>query len=55
MISFNYKINGIAMPCSRDQFIKLISDEVYQPLRADCGSIRRMLIASVTTVKKNNE
>ena len=31
------------------------SDEAYQPLRADCGAIRRMLIASVTTVKKNNE
>ena len=32
-----------------------LPDEAYQPLRADCGAIRRMLIASVTTVKKNNE
>ena len=32
-----------------------LADEAYQPLRTDCGAIRRMLIASVTTVKKNNE
>ena len=32
-----------------------LTDEAFQPLRADCGAIRRMLIASVTTVKKNNE
>ena len=32
-----------------------LTDEAYQPLRTDCGAIRRMLIASVTTVKKNNE
>jgi len=28
-----------------------ISDEQYKPLQNDCGSIRRMLIASVNTVK----
>ena len=32
-----------------------LTDEAYHPLRTDCGSIRRMLIASVTTVKKNTE
>lgn len=32
-----------------------LSDEAFHPLRADCGAIRRMLISSVTTVKRNNE
>ena len=30
-----------------------ISDEQYKPLQNDCGSIRRMLIASINTVKTN--
>ena len=28
-----------------------ISDEQYKPLQNDCGSIRRMLISSINTVK----
>ena len=32
-----------------------LPDEEYQPIRNECGAIRRMLVASVTTVKKNNE
>ena len=28
-----------------------IPDEQYQPLQNDCGSIRRMLISSVNTIK----
>ncbi len=32
----------------------LLSDEDHAPLRNDCGAIRRMLISSVTTVKKNH-
>ena len=30
-----------------------LSDELYKSLRNDCGSIRRRLIASITTAKKN--
>ena len=30
-----------------------IPDEQYKPLQNDCGSIRRMLIASINTVKTN--
>ena len=33
----------------------LLAEEAYQPIRADCGAIRRMFIASVTTAKKNNK
>ena len=29
-----------------------ISDERYKPLQNDCGSIRRMLISSINTVKE---
>ena len=29
-----------------------IPDEQYKPLQNDCGSIRRMLIASINTVKE---
>ena len=32
-----------------------ISDEQYKPLRNECGSIRRMLISSVKTVKEKRE
>ena len=32
-----------------------LPEEVFVSIRNDCGAIRRMLIASVTTVKKNNE
>ena len=32
-----------------------IEDEQYQILRNACGSIRRMLISSINTVKKNND
>ena len=31
----------------------LIDDEQFRKLRADCGSIRRMLISSINTVKAN--
>lgn len=30
-----------------------IPDERYKPLQNDCGAIRRMLIASINTVKEN--
>ena len=30
-----------------------IPDEQYNPLQNDCGSIRRMLIASINTTKTN--
>jgi len=30
-----------------------ISDDQYKPLQNDCGAIRRMLIASINTVKEN--
>ena len=30
-----------------------IPDEQYKPLQNDCGSIRRMLIASINTIKTN--
>lgn len=30
-----------------------ISDEIYKSLKNDCGIIRRKLIASITTAKKN--
>ena len=30
-----------------------IPDDQYKPLQNDCGSIRRMLIASINTVKTN--
>ena len=30
-----------------------IPDEQYKPLQNDCGSIRRMLIASINTTKTN--
>lgn len=30
-----------------------IPDEQYLPLKNDCGSIRRMLISSINTVKEN--
>ena len=30
-----------------------INDEVYKSLKNDCGIIRRKLIASITTAKKN--
>lgn len=30
-----------------------VSDERYAKLQSSCGSIRRMLIASINTVKKN--
>ena len=30
-----------------------IPDEQYKPLQNDCGAIRRMLIASINTVKTN--
>ena len=32
-----------------------IPDEQYKSLQNDCGSIRRMLIASINTVKLKNE
>ena len=32
-----------------------IPDEQYKLLQNDCGSIRRMLIASINTVKENNK
>ena len=32
-----------------------IPDEQYKPLQNDCGSIRRMLIASINTVKENTK
>ena len=32
-----------------------IPDEQYKPLQNDCGSIRRMLIASINTVKENSK
>ena len=31
-----------------------LSDEQYKELQRDCGTIRRMLISSVTTAKKNS-
>ena len=31
-----------------------ITDEIYKDLRNKCGSIRRRLIASITTAKGNN-
>lgn len=32
-----------------------ISDEQYKPLQNDCGSLRRMLIASINTTKANQK
>ena len=32
-----------------------IPDEQYKPLQNDCGSIRRMLIASINTIKENTK
>lgn len=32
-----------------------IPDEQYKPLKNDCGSIRRMLIAAINTVKENTK
>ena len=32
-----------------------IPDEQYKPLQNDCGSIRRMLIVSINTVKENSK
>ena len=32
-----------------------IPDEQYKPLQNDCGAIRRMLIASINTVKENTK
>ncbi len=32
-----------------------LEDETFRSLRNDCGTLRRMLIASVSTVKKNRE
>ena len=32
-----------------------IPNEQYKPLHNDCGSIRRMLIASINTAKTNNQ
>ena len=32
-----------------------IPDEQYKPLQNDCGSIRRMLIASINTVKEKQK
>jgi len=31
-----------------------INEQTYKPLQNECGAIRRMLISSITTVKKNN-
>ena len=33
----------------------MLSDEEYKKLRSECGSIRRMLISSINTVKANME
>ncbi len=33
----------------------ILTEKEYMALRNDCGALRRMLISSVTTVKKNNE
>ena len=32
-----------------------ISEPVYKPLQNQCGTIRRMLISSINTVKKNDK
>lgn len=32
-----------------------ISETVYKPLKNQCGTIRRMLISSINTVKKNDK
>lgn len=32
-----------------------LSNEEYKQLNSECGSIRRMLISSINTVKSNNE
>ena len=32
-----------------------ISETVYKPLQNQCGTIRRMLISSINTVKKNDK
>ena len=32
-----------------------LSDDLYKTLKSNCGSIRRMLISSINTVKKNME
>jgi four helix bundle protein len=32
-----------------------IPDEQYKPLQKDCGSLRRMLIASINTAKSNHQ
>ena len=32
-----------------------IPDEQYKPLQNDCGSLRRMLISSINTVKNNSQ
>ena len=32
-----------------------LPESQYNPLRNECGAIRRMLIASINTVKNNNE
>ena len=35
--------------------IKALSEEQYNTVSEKCGKIRRMLIASITTAKKNGE
>lgn len=32
-----------------------IAESIYKPLQNDCGAIRRMLISSLNTVKRNME
>ena len=31
-----------------------ISEDEYKPLHTECGTIRRMLISSICTIKRNN-
>ena len=30
-----------------------IGEEIYRPLRSECGAIRRMLVSSLKTIKEN--
>ena len=38
-----------------EYWLELLSETVYKPLQNQCGTIRRMLISSINTVKKNDK
>lgn len=38
-----------------EYWLELLFETVYKPLQNQCGTIRRMLISSINTVKKNDK